>query len=796
MAYRELTANELSWNCNTASIMHTEGKPERGKRIIGQNRAVEALEMGLDIKSACYNIFVTGEAGTGRTTAVKLLIKKSNRIKQIPTDKCYVNNFKDLDSPRLIVLKRGMGRKFKKDVEGSIENIIKNIPVILDSEQHRKKRNAIVESFNKKEQEILSEFENKVEKKGFAVVQVQVGPFTKPDLFPVYKGKSVNFEKIRALVREKKITEKDLKKIQTTYNKLSTELEKTIKQIGNIRKQAQKEIMEVDRKTLIPFIQDELSEIKEKYKVEAVERYLDEVEESLTENTGKFLTKKGQGKDSDQNADYLVNLLVDNSNIREAPVIFEVSPSFRNLFGFIERTTTAAGWTSDYQNIKAGSLLRADGGFLIMNALDVLIESGVWNALKRTLKTRKLEIQTYDPFFMLTISSLKPQPIDVDVKVILIGEPYIYHLLYHRDDDFKKIFKIRADFDWVMPNNEESVKEYTDFVTTLQKEEDLLTFSKDAIAEIVGYGVRVAGKRNKLSTRFNHIADVLREASHLAQNKGKKTVKRKDIGDAIANRIYRESLYHEKIQEIIKDDTIMIDISGKVTGQVNGLSVYEIGQYSFGRPTRITAKTGVGSSGVINIEREVKLSGPIHSKGVYILSGYLRDKYAKDKPIAVNASICFEQSYSGVEGDSASSSELYAILSSLSEVPLRQDISVTGSVNQKGEIQAIGGVNEKIEGFFDICKAKGITGTQGVIIPEKNTQDLMLRKDVCETVRKEKFHIYAVNTIDEGMEILSGVEAGKKTKDAKYKPGSIHSLVDKKLADYAKIWREYRGEMR
>ncbi|MCK4330148.1 AAA family ATPase [candidate division WOR-3 bacterium] len=796
MGYRELKPDELVWNCDVKCIELTKENIEKNKKIIGQKRAVEALEVGLDINSIGYNIFVTGAAGTGRTTAVKLLIDKSNRKKQIPTDKCYVNNFRNPDSPRLIVLPMGMGRKFKKNVEENIGNIIKNIPIILESEQHREKRNTIIEIFKKKEQDILAKFESRVAKQGFAVVQVQVGPFTKPDLFPVYKEKPVNFEQVRALARHGKISDEDVKRMQETYNKLSIELEKTIKKLSNIKKEANKEMMEVDRKTLHPFIQEVLSDIKEKYNIKAVEEFLKEVEESIMENRGKLLSKNKPNKDTEPYLEYQVNLIVDNSNTKKAPVIFEASPTFKNLFGSIERKATPAGWVSDYRNIKAGSLLRADCGFLIMNALDVLIEPGVWNALKRTLKTRRLEIQTYDTFFMLTLSALKPEPIDIDVKVILIGEPFIYHLLYHRDDDFKKIFKIRADFDWVMPNKDESVTEYAVFVSTLQKEEALLKFSKDSIARIVEYGVRLAGKQKKLSTRFNHIADILREANYLVRKKGKKMIKREDIDQAIDKRIYRESLYQEKIQENIKDDTIMIDVSGKVVGQVNGLSVYSIGDYMFGRPMRITAKTGAGSGGIINIEREVELSGPIHSKGVYILSGYLRDMYAENKPITVSASLCFEQSYSGVEGDSASSTELYAILSSLSDIPIRQDISVTGSVNQNGEIQPIGGINEKIEGFFDVCKAKGFTGTQGVIIPEKNVEDLMLRKDVLEAVKGDKFHIYSVNTINDGIEILTGMKASNKTKDGIYNPGTIHCLVDKKLEHFAGIWKKYKGEIK
>lgn len=796
MAYRELKPDELAWRCKEKYLEYTAGEKETTKKIIGQKRAIEALEIGLDINSVGYNIFVTGVAGTGRTTAVKLLLNKSKRKKQIPTDKCYVNNFTNPDSPRLIILSRGDGRKFKKDTEVSIEKIIRNIPTILESEQHRKRINAITTVYKKREQDILTDFENGVTKEGFAVVQVQIGPFTKPDLFPVYGKKPVNFDEMRTLVREGKIPEEELNKKLKIYNKLSVELEKTLKKLRNIKKEAEDEIRNINRKTIKPFIQQGLSEINEKYGNNAVHAYLEEVEESILNNMEKTFPNEKMGKDIDPYAEYKVNLIVDNSDVQTAPVIFEASPTFKNLFGAIERKATPTGWTTDYRQIKAGSLLRADGGFLILNARDVLIEQGVWNTLKRILKTGRLEIQTYEPFFMITLSALKPEPIYTDVKVILIGESYIYHLLYHRDDDFKKIFKVRADFDWVMDNKKESVGEYARFAKTLQREEKLLPFTKRAIAGIVEYGAKVAGRQNKLSTRFNHIADILREAHYRAEKKHKKRVNRGDIEEAIERRIYRESLYQEKIQEEIKDDLLMIDVSGTAVGQVNGLSVYGIGDYLFGRPVRITAKTGVGGGGIINIEREVQLSGPIHSKGIYILTGYLRDMYAKEKPIAMSASLCFEQSYSGVEGDSASSAELYGVLSSLSEIPIRQDIAVTGSVNQKGEIQPIGGTNEKIEGFFDICKAKGLTGTQGVIIPERNVGDLMLRKDLRYAVSEKKFHIYAVNSIDEGIEILTGREAGKRGKDGKYKKESIHYLVDKKLDHYARIWKTFKGEQK
>jgi lon-related putative ATP-dependent protease len=443
----------------------------------------------------------------------------------------------------------------------------------------------------------------------------------------------------------------------------------------------------------------------------------------------------------------------------------------------------------DFTMIKGGSLLKADGGFLVLNALDALIEPGVWQTLKRTLRNQLLEILPLETGLFGAISALKPEPIPIDVKVVMIGDAYIYSLLYEQDDDFKKIFKVRADFDTEMPKNR-TVQKYVSFVKAICDEEKLRPFDAEGVAEVVEYGVRLAGRQNKLSTRFDIVANVLREANYWAEKDNAETVSSRHVRKAIDERIERVNMIEEKIQELILEGTIFVDTSGKVIGQVNGLSVYDLGEHSFGKPTRITARTSMGKAGVINIEREADLSGPTHNKGVLILSGYLRSMYAIGKPLVMSASIAFEQSYSGVDGDSASSTEVYAILSSLAEVPLRQDIAVTGSVNQKGEIQPIGGVNQKIEGFYDVCKARGLTGTQGVIIPSKNIQHLMLRHDVVEAVKKGKFHIYAIDTIDEGIEILTGIKAGKRLKNGQFEKGTIHDRVNRKLEEYAKRWRE------
>jgi lon-related putative ATP-dependent protease len=449
-------------------------------------------------------------------------------------------------------------------------------------------------------------------------------------------------------------------------------------------------------------------------------------------------------------------------------------------------------WRTDFTRIKAGSLLDADGGYLILEALDTLIEPRVWQALKRTLRNRKVEIQNYDPFYFLATTALKPEPIECDVKVIMIGDAFLYHLLYERDEDFKKIFKVRADFDLVMDVTTQAITRYAHFIKKIISQEKLKTLRKDAVGRVVEYGMRLAGTKKKLSTEFNTIADLIREADYWATKEKSKRIEERHVTRALKTKVDRCRQIEEKIQELIKDGTIMIDTSGRVVGQVNGLSILDTGEYSFGRPSRITAEASVGSSGIIDIEREAELSGRIHSKGILILAGYLRGKYAQDKPLAMSASICFEQSYSGVEGDSASSAEVYTLLSELSGLGLRQDIAVTGSVNQKGEIQPIGAVNQKIEGFFDVCKIKDQKDTQGVIIPTKNVDDLMLKKEIVDAVKEKKFHVYAISTIDEGIEILTGVKAGKKRKDGTYEPGTVNYLADKRLREFAERWQSYR----
>ena len=674
---------------------------------------------------------------------------------------------------------------------------------MFENETYLNKKKEVVEKFRNKQAEMFREFEKKVNKEGFALVQIQMGPYSRPGIFPLVEGNPVNIEQVESMVEEGKFSKEELEKLKEKQAQLINELEDIFKETRKAEKEIKEELTSLDNEVISPAVKDSISDIKEKFDYEKVHQYLDEAQEDILTNLGRFREKEEtpppipglvMPQTVDSFSEYQVNVLVDNSETKGAPIIVETTPNYRNLFGTIERVVERTGiWKTDFLHIKAGSFLRANGGYLIFNALDALMEPWVWPTLKRTLKNQVIEIQTYDPLYFFSTSALKPEPIDCNTKVIMIGDAQIYYLLYSLDDDFKKIFKIKADFDSVMNKDGDKIQQYASFIRKICDEDKLRPFDKGGIAAVVEHGVRITGRQKKLSTRFHLIADLLREANYWAEKDGSDVITEKHVDKAIDKRNYRVNLIEEKIQEMIDDGTILIDSDGMVVGQVNGLSVYNLGDYMFGKPSRITAKTSLGKAGIINIEREAEMSGPIHNKGVYILAGYLRGKYAQDKPITMSASLCFEQSYSGVEGDSASSTEIYALLSSISGLPLRQDIAVTGSVNQKGEIQPIGGVNEKIEGFFEVCKAKGLTGKQGVMIPHLNIDDLMLRKDVVEAVKGRKFHIYPVKTIDQGIEILTGMEAGEILEEGRFKEGTVNDRVDKKLRELGKKIKEFEG---
>lgn len=781
--FRKLKPSELRWQCDPKLLKFKNVDELRiCEGIIGQPRAMDAIQLGLNVEYPGYNVFITGPVGTGRTTAITKLLREIDVKKNALFDLLYVNNFRNSDMPRLLELPAGKGTCFKHDMEEFINNLRSNIPQVFNSEQYQARRQNVVSKYEKKHSVLLREFEKTVEEQGFKVVQIQMGPFVRPAIIPVIDGKPTKLEDVEALVKEKKITEQAFQKMKEKIKELETGMAKIYTQLKEIQDSVSEDIQKLNEWMVKPVVQHRINGLKKKYDGKKMQGYLDGVLSSIMADLERFLKKETK---DDEFREYQVNVLVDNSETDTLPIIFETTPSYRNLFGTIERYNVAPGmYASDFLNVKAGSLLRANGGYLVVNAFDALTESGVWQALKRTLRNGVVDIQAFDPFYLFSTSALKPEPITIDVKVIMIGAQWLYYLLYYQDEDFKKIFKVKADFDTVMEKNAENINEYASFIKSICHAEDLLPFSKQAIADIIEYGVRIAGRADKLSTRFHLVADMIREANYWARQAKRKSIGAAEVEKAIQGWRRRVNMMEDKIQEMIEKDILMISTRGKAMGQVNGLSVYQVGGYAFGRPTKITAKVSLGRAGIINIEREADLGGKTYNKGVLILGGFLKSRYAQNQPMMIDATLGFEQSYSEIDGDSASSAEVYALLSSLSGVPIIQEFAVTGSVNQNGEIQPIGGVNEKIEGFYDVCKAKGLNGKQSVIIPDRNVGDLMLRQEIVDMVKKGKFHVYAVKTIDEGIELLTGVKVGKKTKTG-YEKNSINALVEKRLNDYA-----------
>ncbi len=775
------------------------------KEIIGQKRGVEAFHFGMGIDKKGYNVFVTGHSGTGRLSTVKKLLEGlSQKDGKTPDDLCYVNNFKNPEAPVLLDFNAGEGSKFKNDVHAFVEALKKNIPQLFESQDYLNRKKEIMAEYERKGKSFFKELDKKVKDQGFSLVDIQVGQMKRPDIVPLVDGKPLHIDQVEAMVENGRFPRDEFKAMKEKQNQLREEVDQIFMELKDMQKEVQEQMEEMDRLMFTKMAEDLVEPLQDKYATEKTRRFFNDMISEMRDNLQIFASQAQQQQilgipfvvsQGDPFQPYQVNLLVDNENQQGPPVIVEAYPTYRNLFGSIERVVDRSGvWKTDFSKIQAGSFVKAKGGYLILNLLDVLVEPGVWGSLKRALKTTKMEIQTYDPFYLFTTTGLKPEPIEVDVKVVLISEPYLYSLLMAYDEDVSKIFKVRADFDTAMDKSEESIHQFAEFIKMKKDEGNLKPIDNTAVAALVEQAVRMTGRQEKITTSFPTITDLLQEADYWATEEKASKITEKHIEKAIDARIYRSNMIEEHLQEMIDRNTLMIDVDAEVVGQVNGLAVYSVGDYSFGKPSRITASTSMGRAGIINIERESDLSGNTHNKGVLILSGYLRKKYAQDKPLTMSASIAFEQSYGGIDGDSASSTEIYALLSSLSEVPIKQYIAVTGSVNQNGEVQAIGGVNQKIEGFYDCCKKAGLTGKQGAMIPESNVKDLMLRKEVVSAVEKGKFQIYAVKTIDEGIEILTGKKTGKRKADNTYPKGTINYLVDKKLRTLAEGLKKFGAQ--
>lgn len=785
----ELKPEDLRWTCDpeifdfdtTKTVKPMEG-------IIGQERALKALRIGVDLKSPGYNIFITGLSGTGKFTTIKKVLESISSNHSKLYDYAYVNNFKDEDRPVLLVFDAGKAIHFKKDLNRTIKFLQEKIPQVLSIDPFLSKKKQILGEYGRTQQRMMNQFEEKLRVDGFTLGQIKVGELARPEILAVIENQPVFIYQLDELVRTQKITQEHADEITNKYAGYQEELQKLFKESLKLTQDYQEKVIQLESEYAFDIASMAIENLKKKYKDDKVREYLDQVLQNVLQNLDVFKGQKPAQEETtggvivDYLKEYEVNIILDNSETKEQPVIVETSPTYSNLFGTIEKYSDGrGGWFADFTKIKAGSLLRANSGYIIINALDAFSEPGVWKALKRVLLFGQLEIQDLANLYQFSPSILKPEPINIDTKVIMIGNNYIYSILSGYEDDFNKIFKIKADFDYEMKRSEQALNDYAMVVKKIIESEKMLEFNKSAIAKIVEYGARYAGEKNKLTTRFAYIADLTREACFWAKDSGEKNVSDYHVEEAYRAWKERHGLYESKLSEMIKEGSILIDTDGERVGTINGLAVYESGVFGFGKPSRITASVSLGNGNIINVEREAGLSGNTHNKGVLIISGYFRENFGKNIPLSFTASLVFEQGYGMIDGDSASITEICALLSAISGIPIKQSFAITGSVNQKGEIQPIGGVNEKIEGFFDVCVNRGLTGKQGVIIPVQNVKDLMLKKEIIDAVQSGQFHIYSVSKVEEAIELLTGIKSGKKLKSGKYEPDTVFGSVEKEL---------------
>ena len=763
--------------------------------FIGQERANGAIKFGLQIKSNGYHIFVTGPAGTGKTSSTYKLVNELAESGSQPNDWLYVYNFKFKDKPKSYCLPPGLGSKLKHSMSHLVEELKKELPRVFTGESYEKLKAKILEKFYADTNEIYQELEYFAKDLGFGISRTGNGLAS----VPLIDGEPVGDEDYENLADEVK------EGIQERNRKVQQKMNESMWRYKELERHVKGRVLKLDKEigleTIGPLTKEIVIEFAD---FPEIIEYLEEVENDLLDNLDIFVEKGEETQNpmslfmrfNRQNIfnRYQINLLVDNSEVKGAPVVEEKNPNFANLFGAIEYEGEFGVLSTDFTKVKKGAIHQANGGYLILQAADILKNFQVWDTLKRTLRNREVVIESV--FRNLNLGgavTLDPQPIPIEMKVILIGEPHLYDLLYQYDDDFRKLFKIRADFDTEVDRSRKYMDNYASFISSACYRDNLKHFDRTAVARIVEHSSRLADDQNKLSTLFNQIGEVVVEAATWADVEGAPLVKAYHVDKAIKEKDFRSNRIELKMQELIHEGTIMIDTEGEVIGQVNGLAVYSLGDYAFGKPSRITAKTFMGERGVINIERETRMSGRIHDKGVLTLSGYLGGQYAQDKPLALSASLAFEQLYGGIDGDSASSAELFALLSSLAGLPINQGIAVTGSVNQRGEIQPVGGLNYKIEGFFRVCKDRGLNNQQGVIIPKQNIRNLMLEDEVVEAIKEGQFHVWAISTVDQGIELLTGIPAGLKDKNGRFSRGGVHYRVDKQLKEWVQKSRRSRS---
>lgn len=795
---RELSYTELKNGCSADDFsFRSTAELEPLEGIIGQDRAVKAFDFGLHVKIKGYNIYMSGPSGTGKTTYAKASTERLAATEDVPLDWCYVYNFQNPRSPLALSFPAGEGRKFRDDMNELVQLFQTELQKVFRTEDYEKQKTELLRGFDEKRDALMDQMSKEAAENDFQVKTTNSGIY----FMPVVDGKPVGEEEYDDLAEDvKDVIEKNSQIVQEKASAI-------MRDIRELDKESKRCVDQLDYKVGMFAIGHHVSAVQEKYEQnEKAVAYINAVKEDVLENISQFFEDEEDGEEGlasllpmlskkqpeDVTLKYKVNLIVDNSETEGAPVVTTFNPTYYNLVGEVEYDSEFGNLTTDFMKIKSGLFHKANGGYLIVQAQDILSAPQAWEALRRVIKTKEINMDAIrEQLGTVVAPTLKPEPIPANIKIIMIGSSYYYELLSTYDEEFDKFFKIRADFDYEMPRSQENMLKIAQFIKGFTMREKTMDFDVSAVCAVVEYSSRAAERQNKLSTRFNHLAEILGEAAAWAKLDGAEMVTAKHVQKTIVEKEDRLRLYEEKLDEMLEENVIMIDVDGAEVGQINGLAVLDMGSYAFGNPSRITATTYVGKSGIVNIEKEARMSGQTHDKGVQIITGYLGQTYAQKFPLSLSCRVCFEQNYNGIDGDSASSTELYCILSSLAELPIRQDLAVTGSVNQKGEIQAIGGVTYKIEGFFDLCKKRGLTGKQGVIIPVSNIRDLVLKDEVVEAVKEGVFHIYPISTIDEGIALLMSTPAGEKDEKGEYPPDSVHGKVMAKLKAF---WKYAEGE--
>ncbi len=797
---QELTVEKLRAHIDPHSLPFdsTVSLEALEERVVGQERAIDAIKFGMGMKEAGYNIFIAGPPKAGLTYMAKSFIEEQAKKEATPPDWCYVYNFKEQDKPKSLQLSAGLGKQLKKDMNEFIATLQAKIPEVFDSEDYRAKESEVHQSFERQRREHIDELSQEAKEQGFILQFSQVGMV----IIPANKdGEPMTQEDLRQLSEEERA------ELRKKSDELHEKMKESIKKIREAEAEFKEKHTKLDNEIALFVVGQLMDSYEEKYKDEAnVREYLKEVQEDILENIDDF-KKKPEAQQQQQQQQgtpfavpqretvfrkYDVNVLIDNSETEGAPVVIESNPAYPNLFGSIERQAWFGALFTDHTMIKAGAMHKANGGYLVMKSLDLLKWFISYEAMKRALRDKEIKIEDIGELYgFLSTRTIRPEPVPLDVKIVLTGDPHIYQLLYTYDERFQKLFKVKAHMDTQMDRKDTSTMECARMMGLYCKDHNLRHLDRSGVARVLEYSMELTEDHDKLTLELGNISDLLKEANYFASLDQSEFIQGKHVEETIRKRIYRCNLIEERIKELIQKDIFWVETEGDKVGQVNGLAVLSAGDHVFGKPNRITATVSVGREGMVSIERESKMSGNTHTKGLIILTNLIKERFAQNKPVSFTGSLCFEQSYGMIDGDSASSTEFYALLSAISRVPLKQGIAVTGSVSQKGEIQPIGGVNHKVEGFFDICAHKGLTGDQGVMVPSKNIRNLMLKKEVIEAVQEGKFHIWPVDTVEQGIQILTGMEAGEMQADGTYPEGTLFRKVDDRLHEIAKVVKEW-----